>query len=752
MVAVILATSVVIVWLVPRAVGDLFMTLAGGQDVLEGRLGQPDDWSFMTGGRIWINQAWGSGVLFYLAHSLMGDGGLVAMKALLIVTAAVFLVLASRRLGAGAAASMLVTGALLMASRHFIEIRPNLVGLTSLAVLQFLLYFSIGHRHRIWLAMCWLTVWANLHGSFLFGLGMLGLWTVCIFGALLWKRAPRTDLIRQWPVPAAFLAALILAVWTSPFGFTNLTQPLTLMFGDEGKPWPVPAVEMRPILIHGNIWMSGFREFFFVLGLLGSCFLAWVCYCRAARRPLAGEGDSGRVIAVLFSAILVVVTACMSFMAWRFIALFLFASIPVLAVALRWLLRNPRLAWPTAVLIPALMGLGLLLEQIVPPTLGLPQGARTAQLAVDLRVCWSIVTVVFMVTPVLVALAINAGRSRWPAWSDSVLMKGARWLTDAKRLAWPAMILALVVVVMVLVEVPTLRRHYRADHPLYPPHSLLQRMIFHSAFPVDGARFINDNDIGGAFYNDRRWEGFLRWHCPQVKLFLGGRSRQVYSRETAKRYARIRRGKDGYLEDLFNIGVRFVVLARKDVGLFKKLYGLDDSPWAAIYFDSYCVILAHRDHKEGRRLIDDAIAGQLKYPGPEQAMISRAVCLFSKVAGASGNELIAAAAAANLASPTPEIYLLLLDAMNKNKITPTRLVSYLRSEQYRLEHMNYCQSEGAKFLESRERISVVLHAVYEAAGRPQEADFWRRYGAQVRKVLQSLRKGISAPPIDPLPR
>ena len=48
----------IVVWLMPRGNGDLFVALAGGRDVVEGRLGQPDDWSFHTEGRVWHNQNW----------------------------------------------------------------------------------------------------------------------------------------------------------------------------------------------------------------------------------------------------------------------------------------------------------------------------------------------------------------------------------------------------------------------------------------------------------------------------------------------------------------------------------------------------------------------------------------------------------------------------------------------------------------------------------------------------------------------
>jgi hypothetical protein len=62
----LLAAAVLAIWAGSSAVGDLYMSLSGGRDVALGHLGRPDDWSFTTGGRVWVNQNWLSHVLIYL--------------------------------------------------------------------------------------------------------------------------------------------------------------------------------------------------------------------------------------------------------------------------------------------------------------------------------------------------------------------------------------------------------------------------------------------------------------------------------------------------------------------------------------------------------------------------------------------------------------------------------------------------------------------------------------------------------------
>jgi len=52
-------------WAGSESGGDLFMSLSGGRDVVQGKLGAPDDWAFTTGVRVWINQNWLSHLLIY---------------------------------------------------------------------------------------------------------------------------------------------------------------------------------------------------------------------------------------------------------------------------------------------------------------------------------------------------------------------------------------------------------------------------------------------------------------------------------------------------------------------------------------------------------------------------------------------------------------------------------------------------------------------------------------------------------------
>ena len=250
--------------------GDAFMTLAGGKNVFAGKLGTPDDWSFTTMGRVWINQNWGTGVLFYVMHEFIGETGFAVLKAVFILVMAVFLVQAARRFGADYPVSMLVAAAALMAARQYLNIRANLIGLMLVSALLWMLYGSTNRPQRIWRAVSLLTIWAHMHGSFIFGLAMLGLWSCCTFAVLKQTAAFSLRWRQHWHLPAATLVAICLAALTSPFGIQNLTQPFALVWGVEGEAWPVEANEMKPIFKGVPGSAIGPRHFFLMLGLVAA--------------------------------------------------------------------------------------------------------------------------------------------------------------------------------------------------------------------------------------------------------------------------------------------------------------------------------------------------------------------------------------------------------------------------------------------------------------------------------------------------
>jgi len=169
--------------------------------------------------------------------------------------------------------AFLAAGGAVGAGKSFIDLRPNLTTLAIAPVMLWLLYRTSEKTHRIWWALLLAVFWANAHGGFIFGLAVMGLWTICLLGERGVRNLahsgnvprgtepPKISIAGYWPMPAAVLAGIILSVWLSPFGLKNLTHALVV---GESRTWR-GIIEWHPIYTggFGTTW-----EFYVAMGLL----------------------------------------------------------------------------------------------------------------------------------------------------------------------------------------------------------------------------------------------------------------------------------------------------------------------------------------------------------------------------------------------------------------------------------------------------------------------------------------------------
>ncbi len=355
------AIAVAIVWAIPRAGDDLHVALAGGRDILAGRLGAPDDWSFTTGGRTWLDQNWGAHALLYLTHAAGGETGLLLLKAALCLGIGLGLIASCRARGVSGPVPLLVAAAILLAMRTYVDLRPNLFTLLALPVLAWLLTSDRRPAAPAALAALGLALWANLHAGFIFGLGMLALWTVCLLLSASRMHGVTYGLARCRPWFFATVAAVALAALANPYGVENLTHPFIVA---RSPVWQNVA-EWAPIFAdsrfaaHLSTW-----EPFAVLAVLVLALAVRIAATTAGRRHDSTAAGDQRLATVLFDAVLVATTLVMALRSRRFVPLALLAMAPPLAVQCAWLLRVlPRRA-PAIIslvlLAPALMlGYGL---------------------------------------------------------------------------------------------------------------------------------------------------------------------------------------------------------------------------------------------------------------------------------------------------------------------------------------------------------------------------------------------------------
>ena len=191
---------------VTMADSDLWGHLRFGLDVLQTwRLPFDDPYSF-TQDRPWINHEWLSELAMGIAWTAGGSVGLALLKGLLTFGALALVWRALR--GTRLAARMLIfAGAAAATAPLTRTMRPQLWTCLFLAILCTVL---VEHRERArkWLPLLF-AVWANMHGGWIVGMGVLGVW-----GAVEVLERPPTMV--RWVL---LLLACVLATLVTPYGW-----------------------------------------------------------------------------------------------------------------------------------------------------------------------------------------------------------------------------------------------------------------------------------------------------------------------------------------------------------------------------------------------------------------------------------------------------------------------------------------------------------------------------------------------------
>jgi hypothetical protein len=227
---------------------DLWGHLRFGLDTwLTHALPAVDPYSF-TQDRAWINHEWLSELQMAMAYRAAGIAGLCLLKGAL-VTSALWLVWRALR-GADFAARAATMGVVILGTGSITPtLRPQLWSLLAIAALCVLLARD-DRRERLALPVLFAT-WANLHGGWVVGFGVLGAWAAA--DCLVTRR------IGEWIVVLLASAAATLA---TPYGFTlwrflwetvHVTRDIT-----EWQPLlAMPPLNWIPVVatLAGAVWL-----------------------------------------------------------------------------------------------------------------------------------------------------------------------------------------------------------------------------------------------------------------------------------------------------------------------------------------------------------------------------------------------------------------------------------------------------------------------------------------------------------------
>jgi hypothetical protein len=328
---------VMIAWLVLResgalAVGDVFWHLRTGDLILDDGLPRSDPFSWTAGGESWQPNAWLGDVLWAGVRSLFGGAGVSLLGGAAVLAVALLLYRSSSRSGAGQWAAVAVSAAAIVFMSPFIAPRPLLIGFILLPIaMETAKRFRGGSVKSLLVLLLLIAAWSNLHGSFVTGVGVIGLIAVG------WSIDEK-----HWLRPLTLAATAAIAGLMNPYGISAYLH--TLDIRDES----VNIDEWQPLAFDDA------RGLVLVVFMVAAAWALWrVAGTHKWERAM--YGGSRRWEDTLPIAVLAVGT----FMVIRTGAFLLIVAAPVVATALSGL-KAPRVrAWATPRVGPLVTGLVL---------------------------------------------------------------------------------------------------------------------------------------------------------------------------------------------------------------------------------------------------------------------------------------------------------------------------------------------------------------------------------------------------------
>jgi hypothetical protein len=266
---------------------DGWLALVSGREISRHGLPTADHLTFWTAGERWIDQQWLGHLGIYGLYVLGGVRLLLISHGLLVIATFALAIVGARRLGASPRSTGLVAiAAFLPIISTISALRTQLPGSTLFVlVLWLLIAESRAPSRRVYFAFPLLVVWANVHGSVIYGAGL-----TMLAGLLFtWEqvRARVESRLAHWQVRSLVLVAgPIGCAFVSPYGLSLVGYyHRTLLNGGFGKyvtewrPTTFSAENLPVFLIAGvGLWLLGragsrislFERLAFVVAVVGA--------------------------------------------------------------------------------------------------------------------------------------------------------------------------------------------------------------------------------------------------------------------------------------------------------------------------------------------------------------------------------------------------------------------------------------------------------------------------------------------------
>ena len=253
--ALLLASSALYFFTINEADNDLWGHILFGREmVAAGVIPRIATHTYTAAGQSWVNHEWLAQVILVAVYKAAASPGLLLLK-FTLAAATSLLLLGAMRAHTESVSAWGLTGLLTIAvlARGF-AVRPQIFTYCGIAlILAVLDHYQRGQRHALWFVPLLFILWTNLHGGFVLGLAILGLFVVSelirlrtvVVGPLLalisgagvtmlnpygprlliyvWHELTRAHPITEWqpaavsPSQFAFFAMLLLFAATVPF-------------------------------------------------------------------------------------------------------------------------------------------------------------------------------------------------------------------------------------------------------------------------------------------------------------------------------------------------------------------------------------------------------------------------------------------------------------------------------------------------------------------------------------------------------
>jgi hypothetical protein len=230
---------------------DTWWHIAVGQRIMDTHLWPTSDpYSFTAPGTHWIAYEWLGEVAMALAAHLGGLLGIAGLQIVLVALVTVLLYYYAYVRCGNWKAACLATGLVLPVASVIFTLRPQIFGYIFLLVTLICLErFRQGHTRALWILPPLFLIWANTHGTFVFGLAAIAVyfagglvsfqlgnlvaetWTVRQREQLLFTSLLCGLAILVTPYGTEIAAYPVLMATTQPFNIANISEWQPLTFG-----------------------------------------------------------------------------------------------------------------------------------------------------------------------------------------------------------------------------------------------------------------------------------------------------------------------------------------------------------------------------------------------------------------------------------------------------------------------------------------------------------------------------------------